>query len=126
MIFVFAILDEVFGAPRWLTQLLVYLTEAALIALAITCINFAVRARDGEAQRWPDAIAVAGGISVTMSLIMPFELGTVFFGWAGESVMATILLIPFYPIGAISLTLAFRKFMKLDAQNPDQLPVAKR
>jgi len=117
MIFVFAILDEVVGAPRWLTQLLVYSTEAAFIALALTCINLAVRARDGAVQRWPDAIAVVGGISVTAGLIMPFEFGTVFFGWSGESVMATILLIPFYPIGAIALTLAFRKFMKLDAQS---------
>jgi hypothetical protein len=126
MFFVFAVLGDVFGVPAWLIRLMVYLTEAVFIAVAIMCVRLAIRSRGGARLRWPDAVAVAGGTSVSLGLIMPFELAPVFFGARGEWMLAGILLIPLYPIAAILLTLAFRKFMKLDRRELGHLPVPER
>lgn len=115
MSFVFAYIASSMGLSHneWPLRL-IYLTEAAFLIVAFVCALLAWRLRRSGTQPWRDAVAFVGGVSVSFGLIMPFELAPFFFGAPGEIMLATILLIPFYPIAAVLFTLGFSKFMKGD------------
>jgi hypothetical protein len=113
MSFLFAYLGSLNKLPGWPIQLM-YLTEAAFVAVAFMCVLIAVISRGKAKQLWRDAVAVAGGVSASFGLIMPFELAPFFFGARGEWMLATILLNLVYPVAAILLTWGFRKFMNVN------------
>lgn len=116
MSFVFAYIAMLMGWSNneWPLLRLIYSTETALVILAFGCVLLAGRLRRAGPQPLCDAVAFVGGVCASVGLIMPFELAPVFFGARGETMMATILLIPFYPIAAILFTLGLSKFMKGD------------
>src|SRR4051794_10943612 len=114
MMFVFAFVGVATNSAL-LAMLLMYLTEAAFIAVAFICFRIAVRSRaSGTQHPWRDGIAVAGGISASFGLIMPFELAPFFFGVRGEWMLATMGLILVYPIAALLFIAGLYKLMKVN------------
>jgi hypothetical protein len=118
MMFVFAYIAQSMGLSHneWPLRL-IYLTEAAFVIVAFVCVLLAGRLRGTGPQPWRGAVAFVGGVSVSLGLIMPFELAPMFFGVHGEWMMATMVLILLYPIAAVLFTLGFSKFMKGDRQS---------
>jgi len=118
MSFVFAYLGSLNKPPGWPIHLM-YLTEAVFVGVAFACVLLAMRLRRIGTQPQRDMVAVAGGISASFGLIMPFELAPFFFGARGELMMATIGLNLVYPPAAILFIFLFGKFMEVD-ESPSQ------
>jgi hypothetical protein len=112
MTFLFAYLGTLSAPPgtppAWPVHLM-YLTEAAFVAVAFICVLIAMNSRSRGTQLWRDAVAVVGGVSASFGLIMPFELAPFFFGTRGEWMLATIGLNLIYPIAAVLFIFLFRK-----------------
>jgi tetratricopeptide (TPR) repeat protein len=113
MIFVFGYLGTLSTPPGWPIRLM-HVTEASFVTVALVCLFLAIRLRSTGTQPKRDVVAAVGGISAGFGLIMPFELAPVFFNARGEWMMATILLIPVYPIAVILFSLGFSKLMRGD------------
>lgn len=114
MSFLFAYLGSLMtppgSRPDWPVGLM-HATEAALLMSALVCGLIAVVSRGKGTQLWRDAVAVIGGISASVGLIMPFELAPFFFHARGEVMLATILLNLFYPVLAIPLIFGLRRII---------------
>jgi thiosulfate dehydrogenase (quinone) large subunit len=111
MMFVFGYLGEKSGTSGWPIHLM-YLTETVLIAVAVICGLLAIVMR-GTAEQWKRSlVAIAGGLSASFGLIMPFELAPFFFNVSGEIMLGTIALNFFYLPAAFLLHLLLLRFMK--------------
>jgi tetratricopeptide (TPR) repeat protein len=113
MMFVFGYLGTFSAPPGWPVRLM-HVTEASFVTIALVCLFLAIRLRGSGTEPKRDAVAAIGGISAGFGLIMPFELAPFFFNARGELMMATILLIPVYPIAVILFSLGLRRFMRSD------------
>jgi thiosulfate dehydrogenase (quinone) large subunit len=111
MSFLFAYLGTLSGTPGWPVHL-IYASEAVFVVAALVCVFLAIILRGGGTHTKRDVIAIAGGVSASFGLIMPFELAPFFFGSPGEIMMATIALNLVYPIAAVLFVNFFWKFMK--------------
>ena len=58
---------------------LMRLTEAAFVIVAVVCVVLAMILRSIGTEPLRDRAAVAGGVSASFGLIMPFELAPLFF-----------------------------------------------
>jgi len=123
MMFLFAYLADVQSAKEWPVGF-IRATEVALIGLALACLLLALLVRGMRAGTVQEIIrnivAAVGGISAGVGLIMPVELAPIFFGVAGEWMMATMILILVYPVAVILLILAFYRMMS--PTRPPHLP----
>ena len=123
MMFLFAYIAQAQSAKDWPVGL-IRASEAALVATALACLIVALRVRGmraGPAQEIVrNIVAVVGGISAGVGLIMPVELAPIFFGVRGEWMMATMILILVYPVAAVLLILAFYRAMQ--PTRPPALP----
>jgi hypothetical protein len=124
MTFVFAYLGSLTTSPGWPTRLM-YLSEAAFVAVAFICVVMATMSWGRGTQLRRDAVATVGGISASLAVIMPFELAPFFFGARGEWMLVSIALNLVYPVAAIVFILAFRKSMSVDLSGPGQSPISK-
>ena len=116
MMFVFAYIGTLTSPPGsndWPVTLM-YVTEAALVLMAFVCLSITGIMRR-KAPIWRDVVAVVGGISAGVGLIMPFELAPFFFHAPGEIMLGTIVLILAYPVLVIPFILGLRKLMNGEA-----------
>ena len=114
MTFVFAYIGSLTtpagASPDWPIGLM-YETEAVCLILAFVCPLVAIMSRGKGTQLWRDAVAVVGGASAAIGLIMPFELAPFFFHARGEVMLGTIALNLFYPVVALPLIFGLRKLI---------------
>ena len=110
MMFVFAYIGSKTGSHDWPVTLM-YVTEAVLLILAIASISIAGIWKTRIPQLWRDVVAVVGGVSAGVGMIMPFELAPFFFHARGEVMLGTIVLILAYPVFVIPFVIGLRKLM---------------
>lgn len=107
MMFVFAYLGGVSGSNNWPIQL-IHNTEWAFVITAVVCLVLAIAVGQRAAEPVRDLIAIIGGASAGLGLVMPFELAPFFFNARGEIMMMSIALILVYPIAIFAFFLLFR------------------
>ena len=114
MIFVFASAGYKSEPHVWPVHMM-HVTEAVLVALAMISLVAALFLATVPGQSLlKEFVALVGGVSASIGLIMPFELAPFFFHERGEVMMASILLILLYPPAALAFWALLRKVM----QNP--------
>jgi hypothetical protein len=110
MMFLFAYLGTFNTPPGWPIRLM-HATEAGFVVVAFACVLLAASLSRTGTQLKRDIVAVVGGISASLGLIMPFELAPFFFNARGEIMLGTVALILVYPLAALLFIFLFRKFM---------------
>ena len=106
MMFVFAYLGR--HESGWPVQLM-HQTETALVVIALVCLVLSPFLKRAATCFM---VAVIGGISAGVGLIMPFELAPFFFGTRGEVMLGSIVLILVYPVAVAFFIVAFLVVMK--------------
>jgi hypothetical protein len=117
MMFVFAYIASLSSPPgsnEWPVTLM-HVTEVALLILAFACVSIAAVWRARVPALWRVAVAVVGGVSTGVGLIMPFELAPFFFHAPGEVMLGTIALILAYPVLVIPFVIGLHKLMTGEA-----------
>ncbi len=110
MMFLFAYLGQFNSPPGWPIQLM-HRTEVAFIVAAVASVLLASVIRGQRAEFLKYVIALVGGVSASLGLIMPFELAPFFFDTRGEIMMLSIVLNLAYPLVA---GLFFLLFLKIE------------
>jgi thiosulfate dehydrogenase (quinone) large subunit len=110
MMFVFAYIGSKTGSHDWPVALM-HVTEAVLLILAVACVAIAVTRQGKGPPLWRDAVAIVGGVSAGVGMIMPFELAPFFFHARGEVMLGTIVLILAYPVLVIPFVIGLRKLI---------------
>jgi len=127
MMFLFGYLGWKLSPSGWPVELM-HATEKVLLALALTSFALAwfVRPmRTGNTRKAVQTIlAIVGGVSAGIALLMPIELAPFFFGVRGEWMMATMVLILFYPAAAVPFVMLLMKIMTPASAGPPKRPAA--
>jgi thiosulfate dehydrogenase (quinone) large subunit len=119
MTFLFAYIASQHGSHDWPVALM-HRTEAAFVIVAVVCLLLGMIIQN---QIVGDVLAAVGAVSASFGSIMPFELAPFFFGSRGEVMMASILLIFAYPVGAIPFLFLFRGLMNMTRKTPTPPPL---
>jgi thiosulfate dehydrogenase (quinone) large subunit len=116
MMFLFGMIGQSSGTRDWPVHLM-HQTETALVTVAFICLVLAVVwgsigvSRGIVAALMRSVVALVGGTSAAVGLIMPFELAPFFFHSHGEIMLGTIVLnLAYIPAAAIFI-LMFSRLM---------------
>lgn len=106
MMFVFASLGK--QESGWPVDLM-HQTETVLVVVALICLVLSPFLKRAATCA---VVAIIGGISAGVGLIMPFELAPFFFGSRGEVMLGSVLLIFVYPFAVAFFIVVFLFIMK--------------
>ena len=96
---------------------MIHVMEVVFVALALACLSAAIflSTKPGPSLL-KELVAFVGGISVSIGLIMPFELMPFFFNVPPLVMIGSMVLIPFYPIAALTFWALLRKVMRTNVE----------
>ena len=111
--------------PRVWPIHMMHVTEAVFLVSALVCLVAAMfLSTKAGPSSFKELVAIVGGISASLGLVMPFELMPFFFHVSGEVMLGTMVFVLFYPIAAVGFWALLRAAMrtKIDIGPATHLP----